>query len=292
MPDPVFPHTESKIRDVKQVHWDFSGETVLITGAAHGQARLHAVSFAHAGANIAICDIGHKIDSIYYDMGTPEELEETAQQCRDQGAKVVSRVCDVRDNAQMQAFVADTVEELGKIDIAIASAGVAGIIEVVDMSEQEWDELLDTNLKGVFLTFKHVAPTMIDAGIHGRLIATGSVHSFTGVPGSAHYVAAKHGVAGLCKSLAIELAPHKIRVNYVCPTAANTHMVEALTDPRVPENHGERLFATTGSWNMLEEGSPPIEPFEITQAMMWLASDSSMFVTGAALPVDAGFLTK
>ena len=92
--------------------------------------------------------------------------------------------------------------------------------------------------------------------------------------------------------MAIELAPHRIRVNYVCPTAANTYMLGAVTDPRVPKNHGERLFQTTGSWNLLDDGSPPIEPIEISQAMLWLASDSSLYVTGSAIPVDAGFLAK
>lgn len=292
MPDPVFPHTESKVRDVRQVNWDFRGEVVLITGAAHGQARTHALAFAKAGASLALCDVCENVASIHYPMGTEAELEQTAELCRAQGATVITRKCDVRSDAQVSAFVEDAVAELGQIDIAIANAGVASIVEIADMSEQEWDVLLDINLKGVFLTLKHVARQMIEAGGGGRLIATGSVHSFTGVPGSAHYVASKHGVAGLCKSLAIELAPHKIRVNYVCPTAANTHMVEAMNDPRVPADHGERLFATTGSWNMLDYGSPPIEPCEITQAIMWLASDSSMYVTGAALPVDAGFLTK
>jgi NAD(P)-dependent dehydrogenase (short-subunit alcohol dehydrogenase family) len=292
MPEPVFAHTEATEREIKQVTWDFSGDVVLITGAAHGQARTHARAFARAGADLALCDIGENIDTIYYPMGTSSELEETAEKCREQGVNVVTRVCDVRDDRQVSGFIDDAVKELGKVDVAIASAGVAAIVEVTDMTEQEWDVLLDTNLKGVFLTFKYAARKMIEQGGGGRLIATGSVHCFTGVPGSAHYVAAKHGVAGLCKSLAIELAPHKIRVNYVCPTAANTHMVEALTDPRVPEDHGERLFATTGSWNLLDEGSPPIEPIEISQAMLWLASDASLKVTGAAVPVDAGFLTK
>ena len=227
-------------------------------------------------------------------MGTESELEATAEECRSHGAEVLTQICDVRDDAETQAFVDDTVKQFGKIDVAVANAGVAGIVELIDMTKEEWDAVVDTNLTGVFLTLKHVARKMVDAGGGGSLVATGSVHCFTGVPGSGHYVAAKHGVAGLCKSLAIELAPHKIRVNYVCPTAANTHMVEAVSDPacsRGPRGR-ERLFATTGSWNMLDEGSPPIEPIEITQAVMWLASDASLYVTGAPLAVDAGFLTK
>jgi SDR family mycofactocin-dependent oxidoreductase len=292
MPDPVFAHTDARDRDVENVSYDFSGKVVLITGAAHGQGRTHALAFAKAGANLALCDLGHDIDSIFYSMGTEAELEETANMCRAEGAEVFTQLCDVRSDSAVKSFVDAAVAELGRLDIAIANAGVAAIVEVVDMTEQEWDDTLDINLKGVFLTLKHAAEKMVEQGSGGSLIATGSVHCFTGVPGSANYVAAKHGVAGLCKSLAIELAPHKIRVNYVCPTAANTHMVEAVADPRVPEDHGERLFATTGSWNMLDEGSPPIEAIEITQAFMWLASDASLYVTGSSIAVDAGFLTK
>ncbi len=292
MSSSAFQHTDTQAREVRQARWDFSGQTVLVTGAAHGQARAHALSFASAGANVAICDICANIGSVSYPMGTVDELEDTAEQCRAAGANVISRVCDVRSERQVEAFVNATVEAFGGIDVAVANAGVGGITEAVDLTEQEWDEMLDTNLKGVFLTFKHVARRMIDGGGGGRLIATGSVNSFTGVPGCTHYVAAKHGVAGLCKSLAIELAPHRIRVNYVCPTAVNTHMIEIVTGPRVPENFGERLVATAGSWNLLEEGAPPLEPFEVSEAMMWLASDSSNYVTGAALAVDAGFLTK
>ncbi len=231
MPDPVFAHTEQKDREVQNVSYDFSGQVVLISGAAHGQGRTHAIAFAKAGANLALCDLGHNIEGIFYSMGTESELEATAEECRSHGAEVLTQICDVRDDAETQAFVDDTVKELGKIDVAVANAGVAGIVELIDMTKEEWDAVVDTNLTGVFLTLKHVARKMVDAGGGGSLVATGSVHCFTGVPGSGHYVAAKHGVAGLCKSLAIELAPHKIRVNYVCPTAANTHMVEAVSGP-------------------------------------------------------------
>ena len=251
-----FEHTEQQLRQVRQARWDFTGDVVLITGAAHGQGRSHALGFARAGADLALCDLDQRLDSVSYPLGTQDDLEQVADECRALGAEVLAQTCDVRDDDQVMHFVDEGVRELGKIDVAVANAGLAGIVEVVDMSEQVWDELVDTNLKGVFLTLRHCARKMIEAGDGGRLIATGSVHCFTGVPGSAHYVAAKHGVAGLCKSLAIELAPHQIRVNNICPTAVNTTMIEVVADPRVPETHGERLVATTGVWNMLEEGAP------------------------------------
>jgi NAD(P)-dependent dehydrogenase (short-subunit alcohol dehydrogenase family) len=288
----TFERTSEQTRRARQVRWDFSGTSVLITGAAHGQGRLHAQRFAEAGADLALCDLDTPLPTIDYPLGTRSELETLAEECRALGAKVHTATCDVRDAGQVASFVDGAREALGKIDVAVANAGVASIVDVVDMTDDDWDVMLDTNLKGVFLTLKHVGRHMIEQGHGGSIIATGSVHCFTGVPGSAHYVAAKHGVAGLCKSMAIELAPHKIRVNFVCPTALNTSMVEVMNSPRVPANHGERLVNATGCWNMLDEGAPLVEAVEVTEAIMYLASDASLYVTGAPLIVDAGFLTK
>jgi NAD(P)-dependent dehydrogenase (short-subunit alcohol dehydrogenase family) len=287
-----FELPQQQNREVRQVSWNFRGETVLITGAAHGQGRQHALRFAKAGADLALCDLDSKIEGIDYPLGTPAELDAVGEECRAFGATVVTRVCDVRDATQVASFVEDAAGELGKIDIAVANAGLSNIVDVVDMTENDWDIIVDTNLKGVFLTLKHVAKHMIRAGGGGRMIATGSVHSFTGIPGGAHYSAAKHGLAGFCKALAIELAPYKIRVNYVCPTALNTVIVEMMNSPRVPADHGERIFNATGSWNLLDEGAPLVDPAEVSEAVMWLASDSSKYVTGAPLIVDAGFLAK
>ena len=140
MPEPVFAHTDAKDREIKNVSYDFTDHVVLITGAAHGQARVHALAFAKAGADVALCDIAHNIETVPYPMGTEAELDETAELCRQQGVNVLTRMVDVRDDGTMRAFVDDTVRELGKIDIAIANAGVAAIVEVVDMTEQEWDD--------------------------------------------------------------------------------------------------------------------------------------------------------
>ena len=289
----AFQLHDMKVRRPRQVKWDFSGTSVLITGAAHGQGRLHALRFAEAGADLALCDLPDgKLETVAYAVGSRAELEEVAEQCRALGARVHTAICDVRSSMQVQAFVDGARQALGRIDVAIANAGIASLVEVSEMTELDWDVMLDTNLKGVFLTLKHASRHMLEQGQGGSLIATGSVHTFTGVPGSAHYAAAKHGIAGFCKSLAIELAPSKIRVNYVCPTALNTQMVGAMSSPKVPANFGERLVATTGCWNLLDEGAPLVEPVEVTEAIMYLASDASLYVTGAPLLVDAGFTAK
>jgi NAD(P)-dependent dehydrogenase (short-subunit alcohol dehydrogenase family) len=286
-----FQFTQDKVRDFKQVRFDFSGEVVVVTGAARGQGRAHALAFAEAGADVVVSDIGHNLDTLFYEMSSNEQLEQVAEEIRALGVRALPVVCDVRDDAQVKALFEATIAEFGKVDIVVANAGVAGIVEVTEMTEAQWDELVDTNLKGVFLTAKYAAQRMKAAG-KGRIIAIGSIHCYTGVPGSAHYVAAKHGVAGLCKSLAIELAAHGVTVNYVCPTAVNTKMVEAMLDPSVPADHGERLVGVTGSWNMVEEGAPPIQIADVSNAVMYLASDAAMVVTGAPFMVDAGFTAK
>lgn len=286
-----FIRTDIKEREIKQVEYDFTGTVVFITGGARGQGRSHALGFAKAGADIVLVDRQGKFDTVWYEMATSEELEQTADDCRAHGVQALTLTADVRDSAQVEAAVEAAIERFGKIDVVICNAGVASLFEVSEMPEEAWDELIDTNLKGVFLTCKHVSKHLI-AAKSGTIIVTGSIHCFTGVPAAAHYVASKHGVSGFCKALALELAPVGVTVNYVCPTAVNTSMVEAMLDPRVPENFGERMVGLTGSWNQLEEGAPPLEPIEITQAVLWLASDSSKFVTGAPVIVDAGFTAK
>jgi NAD(P)-dependent dehydrogenase (short-subunit alcohol dehydrogenase family) len=272
-----FVHGEARDRDITQVEYDFSGDVVMITGGARGQGRSHALQFAKAGADLVLIDAPQPLHTTYYAMSSNEDLDQTAADCRALGVKALAVTADV--------------QELGKIDVLICNAGIASLYEVSEMPEEAWDELMDINLKGVFLSAQAASRPMIEAR-RGKIIFTGSIHCFTGVPAAAHYVASKHGVAGLAKVLAIELAPYGITVNYVCPTAVNTSMVEAMNDPRVPETFGERMVALTGSWNQLEEGAPPLEPIEISQAMLWLASDSSDFVTGAPLLVDAGFTAK
>jgi len=286
-----FARTGARDRTVSDVRYDFSGKVVLVTGAARGQGRSHALGFATAGADVVLVDCPVSLHSVHYAMATDDDLRRTAAECEELGVKVYAAVADVRDSTAVASVVQEAIDRFGGIDIAVCNAGVASIYEVVDMPEEAWDELIDINLKGVFLTAKYVAPQMIKCR-SGSIIMTGSVHSFTGVPGSAHYVASKHGVAGLAKSLAIELAPYAVRVNYVCPTAVNTSMVDAMLGPTVPADHGERLVGVTGSWNQLEAGAPPLEPGDITQAVLWLASDGSRFVTGAPLFVDAGFTAK
>lgn len=279
------------VRLATQSRWDFTGSVVVITGAARGQGRTHALAFAEAGAKLVLSDTDSQISTISYPLGTLAELERTAEECREFGAEVITASCDVRDAAQVAAMVDGAVAAFGGIDVLVSNAGVVSLCDVVDMSEQMWDEVVDVNLKGSFLVARAVAPVMTSAR-RGKMIMVGSINGFAGVPSAAHYVASKHGVVGLTKVLAIEMAPYQVNVNCVCPTAVDTVMAEAVTGPGVPADYGERMVQVTGSWNLLEEGAPPIQPAQVTEAVLFLASDSSDAVTGIALPVDAGFLSK
>jgi SDR family mycofactocin-dependent oxidoreductase len=275
-------------RAIKNVKYDFSGDVVLVTGGARGQGRAHAMAFAEAGASIVIADIAASMQSVPYPLATVEDLKETAAAIEQLDVRCLAEVCDVRDSTQVQSMVDNALSEFGHIDILINNAGIESVHSVVDMDEQVWDQMLDTNLRGAFLCSKYVAPNMIERG-RGKIISTGSVESLVGMPRNAHYVAAKHGVLGLTKALALELAPHGINVNAVCPGGIDTDLVAGLA-PKYGDWFDE-LKATGGPWNIFDEDAM-LEPQEITHAMLWLASDASDFVTGTSIVVDAGFTIK
>jgi NAD(P)-dependent dehydrogenase (short-subunit alcohol dehydrogenase family) len=293
MTTPTWTASSQGAREVRKAKWNFKDTVVAITGAAQGQGRSHAEAFARAGADLVLSDLpdGAALPGVSYQLGARSALDEVAEACRGLGSHVLSLTCDVRESEQVQDMVGAAIREFGRIDVLINNAGLAGIREVVDLPEDEWDTLLATNLRGVFLCSKYVAREMIKAG-RGKIINTASVNAYVGSPGSAHYVAAKHGVAGFSKALATELAPHGITVTYVCPTAVATPMAGIVTAEHVPADHGERLAAINGSWNILDDAQAPLQPGEVTQAMLFLASDASKFMTGVPLFVDAGFMTK
>lgn len=289
----TWEHAPARIRELRNIRWDFRGEVVMITGAAQGQGRAHALAFAAAGATLALSDLpaGTRIAGINYNLGNPEKLAAVAAECRALGARVLALDCDVRDSAQVERMVAAAVQQFGRIDVLVNNAGLSGYNDVVNMSDEEWDDMLATNLRGVFVCSRSVAREMIKAR-KGRIINTASVMAFVGVPSSAHYVAAKHGVAGFTKALAIELAPHGITANFICPSAVNTEMANIVHADRVAPGHAERLGAVCGAWNLIEADQPPLDATEITYAVLFLASDASKYITGSPILVDAGFMAK
>jgi SDR family mycofactocin-dependent oxidoreductase len=271
--------------------YDFSGQVAFVTGAARGQGESHAVNYAKAGADVVVTDIGEDIDSNPIELGTMSELEETARRVEAEGQEVLALQMDVRDESQVEAAVEEALDEFGKIDILANNAGIWNSTALTRMDEVMWDDMVDNNLKGVWLPSKHVGQHFVERGDGGKIVSTSSVAGLIGAPGFGHYVAAKHGVIGLTKTLALELAEYDVNVNTVCPTFVDTRMVSGFV-----EAYGEELLEEVGQLggvgNMFDPDEPALDPQEISEAYMWLSSDAARYVTGISLPIDAGYTAK
>ena len=262
-----------------------AGKVAFVAGAARGQGRAEALLLAEQGADVIITDICGPPTETDYPAATPADLDETVALIEKTGQKVVHAVADVRDLAALQGLVKRGVDELGRLDIVVANAGVVSWGRFWEMTPQRWHDMIDINLTGVFNTLRAAVPAMIDAGNGGSIIATSSVAGIKSLPGQAHYSAAKHGVVGLVKSAAIELAPYNIRVNSVHPWGVSTAMGGMGVE-------GQKVFADNPSYaaamgQLLFE--PPISSAEdIANSVLFLASDESHTITGIQLPVDHG----
>ncbi|MFC4945960.1 mycofactocin-coupled SDR family oxidoreductase [Pseudonocardia sp. GCM10023141] len=260
------------------------GKVALVSGAARGQGRAHAVRLAEEGADIIAFDVCRQLDTVPYPLATPEDLQETVALVEKLDRRIIARTADVRDDAAVRAVVADGVAELGRLDVVIANAGIATFAENTwSLTDAAWDEMIGVNLTGVFRTVRAAIPAMIEAGNGGSIVITSSTAGLKGMGHIAHYSAAKHGVVGLARTLAIELAPHSIRVNTVHPTGVNTPMV-------VNEQTGAFLDGNTGLQNLLPVSM--VEAADVANAVLWLTSDEGRYITGVSLPVDAGFLQR
>jgi SDR family mycofactocin-dependent oxidoreductase len=274
------------------------GKVAFITGAARGQGRSHAIRLAEEGADIIAVDIAEEIESVrrIYPGATEADLAETVKQVEALDRRIVARKADVRDFDVLKAAFDEGVAELGHVDIVSANAGIFIFGEQSqDVSERDWDDVIDINLKGVWHTVKAVVPTMIGQGTGGSIILTSSTAGIKGTPNVSQYTASKHGVVGLMKTFALELAPHSIRVNSVHPTGVATDMIlnEAtfkLFKPdaeTVTQEEAAEIFTTTNALPI-----PWVEPVDISNAVLFLASDEARYVTGVQLPVDAGYTIK
>lgn len=274
----------------------FTDQVVLITGAARGQGRAHALAFAQEGASLLLCDTVRSYPSVPYALSTPEALASLAQEIAALGRGVIARPVDVTDLAGMQTLVEEAGVTLGPVRVAVANAGLYSFAPTWELSEQHWEETLSVVLKGTWITCKVVIPQMLQEG-RGTIICIGSTGSFKGLPGLGHYVAAKHGVIGLVKTLAIELAPYKINVNAVCPTTVDTGIVnnqaffEYFAGGPGLQAHREYVIERMNALNLLPERGM-LAPEEISRVVLWLASEEARYLTGCAVPVDAGFLTR
>nr|PZN37275.1 MAG: SDR family mycofactocin-dependent oxidoreductase [Actinomycetota bacterium] len=271
-----------------------SGKVAFITGAARGQGRSHAVRLAQEGADIIAVDICRQIDSVPYPMATPDDLAETVKQVEALDRRIVAVEADVRDHDALKAAVDQGVAELGRLDIVVANAGICSLGSAEEMSVQTWRDMIDVNLTGVWLTAKVAIPHLKAAG-GGSIILTSSVAGLQGAGNVSHYVAAKHGVVGLMRSLALELAPFRIRVNSVHPTQVDTPMImnEAMYRLFLPDaEHPTREDFAPVSEALNALPTPWVDPADVSNAVLFLASDEARYITGVTLPVDAGALVK
>jgi SDR family mycofactocin-dependent oxidoreductase len=274
----------------------YLNQVVLITGAARGQGRAHALAFAHEGAHLVLCDTLRQYTSVPYPLSAEGELAQVAHEIESMGRKVITQHADVTDLSAMEQLADIAKAQFGQIDIAVANAGLYSFGRTWELDEEQWDETVAVDLKGVWITLKVVIPNMIPRQ-KGKIICIASTGSFKGLYGLGHYVAAKHGVLGLVKTLAIELAPYHITVNAVCPTTVDTGMInnQAFYDYFAggPGQYATReyVIARMNEMNLLQESSL-LKPEDISSVVLWLASEEARHITGCALPVDAGFLTR
>jgi SDR family mycofactocin-dependent oxidoreductase len=269
-------------------------KTVLITGAARGQGRSHAVALAREGADIVAVDMCAPIASVAYPLSTPSDLDETAKLVADAGRRVRTYIGDVRSPGDMQAATQLALDTFGKIDIVVANAGIWTPGSVWEMDDQTWHDMIDVNLTGVFNTVRFAIPPMIERK-SGSLVLISSTCGVKPLAWMPHYNAAKHGVMGLTKSLALDLGPYFVRANAVLPSTVNTPMIHNEPSYKIyrPDlENPTREEAMSGFYAHNAIPLPYVEPADVSEAVLFLASDASRYVTGLGLTVDLGTIQK
>lgn len=269
------------------------GKVALITGAARGQGRSHAVRMAQEGADIIAVDICADIGSVTaYGLATESDLDETAELVQDLGRRIVTSRTDVRDLKALSRAIGAGVETLGRLDTVVANAGIFSFsMQTHTLEAQAWQDITDVNLTGVFNTVKVAIPHIMASGDGGSIVLISSLAGTKGLENLAAYTAAKHGLAGLMKVLVNEYGRHRIRVNTINPNTIGTKMIQNestyklfrpdLAQPSLED--AESAFAGLNPFNI-----PFIDPVHVSNAVVFLASDEALYVSGAQLPVDAG----
>ena len=271
------------------------GKVAFITGIARGQGRSHALTLAEEGADIIGLDLCGSLTSTVYPPSTIDDLEETVRLVQQTGRRIVAEQADVRDLAQVEKVFQHGLETFGHVDHVVANAGIFASGKFWEITPEAWQEMLDINLTGVWNTVRTAAPAMIARNQGGSIVITGSTESLKGMANTASYSAAKHGVTGLMRTMANELGEYGIRVNTVNPTCVDTNMIQndgvyRLFQPDADSHSRESVAGSFAATNIIPV--PWIEPRDVSNAILWLLSDASRYVTGVPLPVDAGFVTK
>ncbi|BBY75282.1 putative short-chain type dehydrogenase/reductase [Mycolicibacterium parafortuitum] len=273
------------------------GKVAFITGAARGQGRSHAVRLAEEGADIIAIDVCGPV-STHTDIppATPDDLAQTVDLVKGTGRRIVAAEVDVRDYAAVKNAVDSGVEQLGRLDIVVANAGIGNGGQTLDhTSEEDWTDMIDVNLSGVWKSVKAAVPHLLSGGRGGSIVITSSVGGLKPYPHTGHYIAAKHGVIGLMRTFAVELGQHSIRVNAVCPTNVNTPLfmnegTMKLFRPDLENPGPDDLAVAAQFMHVLPVGW--VEPVDISNAVLFLASDEARYITGLPVTVDAGSMLK
>lgn len=267
------------------------GKVAFITGAARGQGRNHAIRLAQEGADIIAVDVSKQVDTVPYATATAEDLAETVRQVEALDRRIVAAEADVRDLAALTTVVDDGVAQLGRLDIVLANAGISTMSPTIEMDEQTWSTMIDINLTGVWKTIRAAVPHIVSGGRGGSVVITSSLAALKANANIAHYTAAKAGVVGLMKVLALELAPQNIRVNTVHPSTVATDMI--LNDPtyrlfRPDLENPTRADFEEAALTLNKMPVAALESDDITNAVLYLVSDDGRYVTGTTHVVDAG----
>ncbi len=276
---------------------DLAGRVAFVTGAARGQGRAYAVRLAREGADVIISDICAPVsDTIPYVGATPEELEETARLVEAEGRGVLSRTVDIRDDVALRQLVADGVERFGRLDVLVANAGVLSWGRLWELSDEQWNTVIDVNLTGTWRTLRAVIPAMIDAGNGGSIVIISSSAGLKATPGNGHYAASKHGLTSMTNTLALELGEYSIRVNSVHPYSIATPMIQNDAMLAVLGKHHSYLhsFAPMPYQPPAKDSgakrSDFMSPEEAAEVVVWLAGDRSGLLSGSQISIDRGVM--
>lgn len=274
---------------------NLEGRVAFVTGAARGQGRAHAVRLATEGADVIAIDVcGPVSDTITYPAATPAELAETVAAIEATGRKALAREVDIRDLAAQQQVVADGIEQFGRLDIVVANAGILSWGRMFEMSEEQWDSVIDVNLNGTWRTIRAAVPAMIEAGNGGSIIIVSSSAGTKATPGNGHYSASKHGLVAITNALAIEVGEFGIRVNSIHPYSIDTPMVEKEAMMEVFSKYPQYLhsFSPMPYKPVHHAGKKGLMEFmtaeEVSDVVAWLASDASATISGSQISVDRG----
>ena len=273
------------------------GRVAFVTGAARGQGRAYAVRLAREGADVIVSDICAPVsDTIPYVAATPEDLAETVRLVEAEGRKALARAVDIRDDAAVRQLVADGVEQFGRLDVLVANAGVLSWGRVWELTDDQWNTVIDTNLTGTWRTLRAVIPAMINAGNGGSIIIVSSAGGLKATPGNGHYAASKHGLTSLTNTLALELGEYSIRVNSIHPYSIATPMIENDAMMKILGAHPSYLnsYAPMPYQPPSKGTSAKRNDFmtaeEAAEVVVWLAGDNSGVLSGSQIVVDRGVM--